>query len=252
MRLAGIWRYPVKSLAGEALARVTLEPGAELPGDRRFALAHGRSNFDPEAPRWLPKSQFLALVRNERLARLECRLDEASGILALRDRESSFAVRTVLADATDRTAFGAAVAAWMGAEAMGGVRLVEAPGLAFADVPAKTLTLIGHESLEDFGRASGQAMDARRFRPNLLVEGLPPLEELGWEGRTLAVGGVRFEVLGRVDRCAAIEVDPDTAQRRSGPITALQRLYGHVDMGIYLKTIAGGTISVGDSVALER
>ena len=51
-----ICRYPVKGLSAEHLERVALEPGEGLPHDRRFALAHGATTFDPHNPQWLPKT----------------------------------------------------------------------------------------------------------------------------------------------------------------------------------------------------
>ncbi len=59
--VAQICRYPVKGLNAERLARVALSPGEGLPHDRRFALAHGSTVFDP-------KTHFLMLMRDEKLA----------------------------------------------------------------------------------------------------------------------------------------------------------------------------------------
>ena len=61
--IAQIYRYPVKGLSAEPLARVALAPGEALPHDRRFALAHGATRFDG-APHWLPRNNFLMLARN--------------------------------------------------------------------------------------------------------------------------------------------------------------------------------------------
>ena len=66
--VAKIYRYPVKGLSAQDLPEVVLSPGEGLPDDRRFAITHGASAFDPTAPEWRPKTDFLNLSKNERLA----------------------------------------------------------------------------------------------------------------------------------------------------------------------------------------
>ena len=77
-KLKGIYRYPVKGLSPESLDGARLEPGQTLPADRMYAIENGPCGFDPAAPDYLPKSQFLMLMRNERLARLDTRYDDAT------------------------------------------------------------------------------------------------------------------------------------------------------------------------------
>ena len=62
MRVEHIYRYPVKGLSAEALAEVHLDPGETLPGDRKFALAHGDAPFDEASPAWLQKQHFATLM----------------------------------------------------------------------------------------------------------------------------------------------------------------------------------------------
>ncbi len=69
--------------------------------------------------------------------------------------------------------------------------------------------------------------------------------------RVIAIGEVRLKVVKRIVRCAAINVDPDTAERDLAIPQALQRRLGHGDCGIYAEVIAGGSIAVGDTIAAE-
>lgn len=70
VRLAAIARYPVKGLPGETLAATDLAAGGAIAGDRRFAFAHGRSDWNAAAPRWLPRGNFLVVARTPHLAAL--------------------------------------------------------------------------------------------------------------------------------------------------------------------------------------
>ncbi|MFZ9635873.1 MAG: MOSC N-terminal beta barrel domain-containing protein, partial [Alphaproteobacteria bacterium] len=81
--VASIHRYPVKGLSPEPLARVELSPGEGLPHDRRYALHVGAGGFDPAAPAWMAKTNFLMLMRDERLARLRTRFDPATSVLSI-------------------------------------------------------------------------------------------------------------------------------------------------------------------------
>src|SRR5512132_2355687 len=81
--LASIYRYPVKGLSPEPLARTRLAPGQTIVADRRYAIENGPSGFDPAAPAYLPKIRFLMLMRNERLARLATHYDEATQVLSV-------------------------------------------------------------------------------------------------------------------------------------------------------------------------
>ncbi len=69
--------------------------------------------------------------------------------------------------------------------------------------------------------------------------------------RTLAIGGARLKVVKRINRCAAINVDPETAARDLNIPQALMQRLGHADCGIYAEVIAGDTIGVGDAIATE-
>ena len=71
-------------------------------------------------------------------------------------------------------------------------------------------------------------------------------------GQTLAIGETRLKVVKRIKRCAAVNVDPDTAQRDLAIPAALQRRLGHADCGIYAEVIEGGSIAEGDTIAAEQ
>jgi uncharacterized protein YcbX len=247
--LKEICRYPVKGLSADRLQAVTLTAGEGVPHDRRFALAHGSARLDAGAPEWRPKSDFLTLVRNARLAKLESRFDAATGALAIH-RDGG---KVVEGDAT--SPLGHALieqffAAFMGEEARGGVRLVEAGGFMFTDVPEAWVSVVNLESARDLERVTNAPVDPIRFRGNLYVEGGQPWSEHGWIGREIAVGGARLKVHERIGRCAATEVNPATADRDIQILRSLERGFGHTDMGVYAEVVGGGALKAGDPVGI--
>src|SRR5882724_5014385 len=103
VRIAGIYRYPVKGLTPEPLPRAALSPGQTLLADRRYAIENGASGFDPAEPKWLPKPHFLMLQRDEWLAALQTHFDDKSHVLTIR-HNGAVAARGDLETAEGRAA----------------------------------------------------------------------------------------------------------------------------------------------------
>lgn len=249
--LARISRYPVKGLSAQDLDEATLSPGGPLPHDRRFAVLHGASSFDVAAPQWKPKTNFLMLMRDERLAALDTDYDDATCTLTIQ-RQGRVVARGRIDTPTGRTLIDQFFAAYMKDEMPGPFRTVEAPGHMFSDIAAKAVSLINAASAKDVERVARVPVDPRRFRGNLLIDGLEKWAEVGWVGRTLKIGpDVRLEVFKTIQRCAATEVNPDSAQRDLNVPKLLRAGFGHVECGIYAKVIEGGRIAVGDAIVPE-
>ncbi|MGH7107732.1 MAG: MOSC N-terminal beta barrel domain-containing protein, partial [Acetobacteraceae bacterium] len=96
MRIEYLYRYPVKGLTAEAIEDASLEAGGAIPWDRAFALAQGDAGFDPAAPRWLPKSNFMCLMKNATIARLKACFDPRTGQLAIRAPDGACCVAPAL------------------------------------------------------------------------------------------------------------------------------------------------------------
>jgi len=245
IEIVDICRYPLKGLNAEMLERVTLTSGEGLPHDRRFAIAHGTAQFNPSKPEWQPKSNFLCLMHDEKLAKLRAEFDPDSGLLAIH-RDGKQVVRAKATEDLGRTLIGQFFAGFIG-DAMRGVpKLVEASGHMFSDVPDKVVSIINLASIKDLERVVRQPIDPLRFRANIYIQGIAPWAEFDWVGQEINLGPARLKVADRIQRCAATNVDPETAARDLNLPRSLKRGFGHVDMGIYAQVIAGGEIARGD------
>jgi uncharacterized protein YcbX len=249
--IAGIYRYPVKGLSPEQLTRVVLAAGQTLPADRSFAIENGPSGFDPAAPQYFPKTRFLMLMRNERLAALRARYDDASHTLTIGENGRE-AVRGNLQTAAGRAAIERFFATNFATELKGPPKILSGNGHSFSDVAKKVVSIINLGSLQAIEDVVGQKVAPLRFRANLYVRGWPAWHEFDLLGRTLAIGDARLRIVKRIVRCAATNVDPDTAARDLNIPTTLMRRFGHTDCGIYAEVVTGGSIAAGDAVMIAE
>lgn len=251
-KVQSIYRYPVKGLSPERLARTTLSVKQPLPCDRLYAIENGSSGFDPANPGYFPKQRFLMLMRNARLAELRTEFDEPSHTLTIRS-ENRVAARGDLRTPEGRAAIEGFMAEFCAPELRGPPRVLHAPGHSFSDVARKVVSIINLASVAELENAAGAPVHPLRFRGNLYVEGWPAWREfdlLDWE---IAIGpSARLKVVKRIVRCAATEVDPDTGIRDLPVPRTLMDTYGHADCGIYAEVIQGGEIAAGDRIAVPE
>jgi uncharacterized protein YcbX len=248
-QIANIYRYPVKGLSPEPLPRVTLTPGQTLPADRRYAIENGPSGFDPAEPKWMSKAYFLMLQRDEWLAGLHTRLDDASNILTI-TRNGLIAAQGNLETAHGRATIEQFFATNFAGEIKGPPKILSGNGHSFSDVARKVVSIINLGSIQAIEDIVGQPVHPLRFRANLYVRGWPAWHEFDLLDRTLVIGDASLKVVKRIKRCAAINVDPDTAARDLEIPHTLMRRFGHGDCGVHAEVVAGGTIAEGDAIRI--
>ena len=249
MRIDHLYRYPVKGLRAEALEDAAVEPGGCLPWDRAFALAQGDAPFDPARPEWLQKSQFMCLMKNARIAALRAAFEPASGTLVIRAPGGDAVAENALTPA-GRERIGAFLTGFLDGEARPTPRFHHVPGHVFGDQREPVVSLLSLDSLAEYEARIGAKRDRMRFRANIYFSGAPPWAELDWIGREIQVGGARLRVTKPTTRCAATEVNPDTAERDADPVRELRETYGHINLGIHAQVLDPGTIATGDAIEI--
>jgi len=94
----------------------------------------------------------------------------------------------------------------------------------------------------------GARRHRRRFRANVWFSGASAWSERDWVGRQIQIGGAVVRVTKPITRCAATEVNPETAERDANPVEELRRLYDHIELGVHAEVIEGGRFAVGDAI----
>jgi uncharacterized protein len=252
--VAAIYRYPVKGLSAEKMDRVVLTQGECLPHDRRFAITLGSTAFDPGHPVWLPKIHFIMLMRDAKLAQLQTRFDVESGVLTISEA-GRMLLRAPLTQPEGCRLVAEFFTNFLGDAVNGPLRVVAAPGHAFADARRKPnattdkyASLINRASIAALEAAIGVPVDPIRFRANIYFDGAPAWSEHNWLESEMTIGSTRLRVISPITRCAATEVNPVTAERDLDIVAALARAFGHTNMGIYAEVVTGGEIAIGDAL----
>lgn len=186
LHVAGLWRYPVKTLAGEPLRTTQLTP-AGIPRDR---IVHVRG---PEGVR--------TSRRHYRLLGLRGTLDAQGRPLVNGHAWSSPAALALVKEAAGDDA-------WLEAY----------EGLERFDVLPLLVATDG--AVAAFGR------DIRRLRPNILIGGVAGLAETTWEGAELRIGEALIRLDSLRGRCPMTTVDPDTLERDPEVLKDIGRRFG--------------------------
>lgn len=235
-----ICRYPVKGLNAEVLESVTLAAGQGLPDDRRFAVAYGLGTG--------ARRGFFDLVQEERLAQLRVAYDPFGPTVTL-SRQGRQVVSANPSDLTGRMLLSQFFAGFLAGSPRGTPSFQEADDGSRAELLPNPGSIISLASIRDFERVARQPVAPRRFRGNILIDGLPAWVEFEWLGREIRIGGATLRVAERIQRCAATNVNPDTAERDMNIPLTLRKGFGHMDLGVYAAVVAGGEVKPGDAVA---
>ena len=229
--VAALYRYPVKSMAGERLDAADLGWHG-LAGDRRLAFhrEHDRGGFP-----WVTASKLPELVCFTPLRRGP----EADGHLPTH-------VRTP--EGHELPLFGDALAADVGRRLGSPVRMLHLDRGIFDDA---SISVIGAATVDEIGRLSGQPPDVRRFRPNVVIASTrrAPFEEDEWVGGVLSFGeeGAAIAITHRDVRCAMVNFDPDSARASPEVLKAIVRARDN-QAGVYATVTRRGRIAAGQPV----
>ena len=234
-RIAAIWRFPVKSMRGEALAAAELR-WSGLDGDRQYAFyrAEDGSRFP-----WLSGRDLAELL-----------LYEPRWVEPANPRRS--ALEVTAPDATRWEIGEPALAARLAAAAGRELRLMQLGRGAFDSMP---VSVLARRTIAALGARLGQPLDEARFRANLVLETSNGSTERDWLGGTLVFGegeaAPRLRVNRPIPRCRMITIDPATGAKDPRILETAAAEFGN-EIGVYCAPDAIGTLRLGDTVRLLR
>jgi uncharacterized protein YcbX len=253
-RISAIFRYAVKSMAGESLAVAKLGWHG-IAGDRRLAL---RRLADKRGFPWLTASKLPHLLLYKPLG-----LDSAAA------EPLPTHVRTP--DGKEYDLHSDELREELSRRHGSALELMHLKHGIFDEALISVITLA---TVHGVAREAGRDVDLRRFRPNVVIEtdSGEPFQEDSWVGRTLLFGeaktfdeanlfgqeetfgeatrGAALRVTMRDERCVMVNLDPDTAERDAAVMKTIVRLNENC-AGVYGTVVQAGELRVGQVVTLE-
>jgi uncharacterized protein YcbX len=222
MHLGALYRFPLKSAAGERLPSLQLDDLGPV-GDRRWMLVAADSG------------RFLTQRSAPRMSQMQARGAPNGGLLlnapgmpelevALPHPDRDLRGVSIWRDSLRVPDAGDKAAAWVSEFMQGACRLVQVPAkrgrciegsltgtpqVGFAD--GFPMLLIAQSSLDDLIARVGRPLEMLRFRPNLVVQGSPAYAEDNW--KRIRIGGVELSLVKACSRCVMITIDPLTGER---------------------------------------
>lgn len=276
-RVAALYRYPIKGFTPERHEELIVQPDGRIAGDRVLAFRFADA-AEPERRDGLdywPKSKGLALEAFPSLAALRVTYDHDARRVRITYDEALLV--DVVLDAAGRTELTEIVTAfvmdspeWKQLQRPGRLPLVlvgDGERARFQDRAQGFVTVHSQASVEALDEAlpnktPGLVLDDRRFRSNVVIDGVDAWDELSWTGE-VRIGGVRFTAEGPIVRCLATHANPDTGIRDARVLTTLTREIGLSEPSLgrllLLQGVSGavsdtggigGVIRVGDEVSI--
>ncbi len=236
--MEAIFRYPVKSMAGERLDVAELGWHG-LEGDRRLAFRRMHMDDRSGFP-WVSASKLPDLFRFAPLRREE----GTAGDLPTH-------IRTP--DGEELPVFGEDLAAEVGRRYGTPVQMMQLKHGFFDEA---TISVIASDTVSEISRLAGLSPDVRRFRPNIVVRSLRslPFQEDDWVGGVLQFGegtdAPAITVTMRDERCSMLNLDPDSASPAPEMMKAVVRVHQNT-AGIYGTVTRIGRLAVGRTIFLR-
>jgi uncharacterized protein YcbX len=232
-----LFRYPVKSMRGEQIGAANVGWHG-VDGDRRLAF---RRVNDRTASPWLTASKLPDLVLFTPQRNVDTKADALPSHVRTPEGE-------------ELPVFGDALDAEIGRRHGAPVQLMQFKNGIFDDA---SISVITTGTVREVGQLAGKDVDARRFRPNIVVRSMRgvPFEEDEWIGGVLTFGeddhAPSVAVTMRDPRCVMVNLDPDGGPSSPDVLKALVRANAN-NAGIYAAVTRVGRIAVGQTVFLNR
>lgn len=228
-----LFRYPVKSMAGESLEVANLG-WQGIEGDRRLGLrrVEDRGDFP-----WLSASRLPDLVL----------------FTTINSGKSGVPTHVRTPDGQELPVFSNELAAEIKRRHGSAVEMMQMRHGIFDD---GALSVIASTTVEEISRLAGHPSDVRRFRPNVVVRSskIAPFDEDQWVGGVLTFGegadAPAISVTMRDLRCSMLNIDPDSAKLATEFMKAVVRMNEN-NAGIYGTVIRTGKLAVGQKILLR-
>jgi uncharacterized protein len=255
-----LFTYPIKGLTPQEMSEFSLTSGHGIKGDRAFALMFTdnieAAKIPAENAPWMSKKHLAVQNDWPLLAALECQYEPQTAVLTVkrqgvavltaetnttagRDRIGSFFTEYLATiEPTKEARHPQRVPLHLAGNSSGETR--------YPDREPVHISLLSQATLDQLTERASKNIDVRRFRPNIVLEGMAAWSEFELIGKQFQLGNARIEITARIGRCVNIEVNPENGDRDIPLLSLLQQEFGHAQTGVLAKVLDSGNVKIGD------
>ena len=248
---------PVKSLSFESIESCEIKKDSGILNDRMFAFSRiidsNKAQVVENNPNTRSLNNFLTLKNSPVLNKYNFTYKEKKLALILEGKE----LISVLAKDKEQRSLLANKLIELESSLITPISLLKNSEFPFFDTTHtdnvfNSISLINLNSVEDFGNKINEKVEPQRFRGNLYVKGVDAWQERNWIGKTIKINNFSFKVERHIPRCVAINLKPKTDDNSLNLLQSLKKNYNHFDMGIYLRSLNDGKVTVGDKILIDK
>ena len=248
---------PVKSLSFQSVKLCEIKKDLGILNDRMFAFSRG---FDLEKSQLLEKNpnkrklnNFLTLKNSPVLNKYNFIYKDNKLALMLNDK----ILMSISADNIEQRSLLSSKLIDLEKSLIKPIFLLRNSEFPFYDTTHSdkvfnSISLINLKSVEDFAKKIDEKVEFQRFRGNFYINGIEAWEERNWIGKTIKINEVLFKVESNIPRCVAINLKPRTDNSDLNLLQSLKKTYDNFDMGIYLRSLNNGKVTVGDKIKVNQ
>ena len=120
----------------------------------------------------------------------------------------------------------------------------------FDTMPHNSISLINMNSIRDLEKKANHKISHDRFRGNIYIQNIDPWIEFSWINKQILINDCLFKVAEKIPRCSATNLVPNSDVVDINLPKKLREIYGHINMGIYLKPLTDGKINISDQIKI--
>ena len=250
---------PVKSVSFRSVQNCKIKKNIGIIGDRNFAFAKG---LDQDQAKLFEKSpderkgkwnKILTLKNSPSLNKYNFEFKDEKLTFTIKDKE----ILTIdINQSNEREALSNKISE-LESSLKQPIVLMKNDAFPFFDTSiskkidfVNSISLLNIQSINDFEKKTNKSIEASIFRGNLCIDKIEPWKEREWIGEIIKINNVSFKVEKNIQRCAAINLKPQSEDNSSDLLQLLKKNYNHFDMGVYLTALDDGEINVGDTIDL--
>ena len=242
---------PIKSLSFQKVNSLIIKKDIGIEEDRIFAFSRGLNELDAKRVEKDPSERelinFLTLKNSPVLNKYDFKYENEI-VSILKDNKEIFSYHI-----DDKNSLSKKLLE-LEPDLPGPTYLLKNQLFPFYDTTnsssvSNTISLINLNSIKDFNQKINKEIEFERFRGNIYIKDLEAFEERSWINKTIKINDTEFKVLKHISRCSATNLKINSEEVDINLPNMLKKIYGHIDMGIYLFPLNNGQIKIGDSIS---